>query len=128
MVRVWTGAVCRDAVLNHPVGDQAGERDEGICGLQGRALKDVDQRSADDRADAVDRSQVCDMFFAIGTCLDQIFYALVDASNDLIEALSQRFEVGGKSNHTLKRLAQCLTQGTQLGTAFEKSINLALFR
>src|SRR5665647_3199180 len=90
-------------------GIQAGERDEGICVLQGHTLKGVNQCSADDWPDTGDRAQVRDVFFAIRVCLDQFFYSLVDARNDLIEALSQRLEIGGKSNHTLERHAKRLT-------------------
>src|SRR5665811_2443470 len=79
-------------------------------------------------AETVDRAQVRNVFFAIGVGLDQFFDSLVDARNDLIEALSQRFEIRGKPNHTLERHAERLTQGTQLGTAFEQSVNLALLR
>ena len=48
-------------------GIQAGERDEGICALQGHTFEGVNQCSADDRADAVDRAQVRDMLFASRT-------------------------------------------------------------
>ncbi len=52
----------------------------------------------------------------------------IDAGNDLIEALSQRLEIGGKSNHPLERHAKRLTPGTQFGAALEQSVDLALFR
>ncbi len=71
-------------------GIQAGERDEGVCALQGHTLEGVNQCSAEDRADAVDRAQVRDMLFAIGACLEQCFDALVEARNNLIETRSQR--------------------------------------
>src|ERR1022692_307567 len=81
---------------------QAGERNKGICALQGHTLEGVNQCSTDDRADAVDRAQVRDMLFAIWVYFDQFFYSLVDARNDLIEAFSKRLEFGGESVHSLE--------------------------
>ena len=40
-------------------GIQTGERDEGICALQGGTLESVHQCSADDRADADLPSYIC---------------------------------------------------------------------
>src|SRR6266481_1086012 len=102
----WTafGQTPSAAMLSRVIrsGIQAGERNEGIGALQGRTLEGVNQCSAHDRADAVDRAQVRDMLFAIGVCLDQCFDLLVDARNELIEACSEPLEIGGKSVQTLE--------------------------
>lgn len=82
-------------------GIQAGERDEGICALQGHTFQIVNQCSADDRADAVDRAQVRHMLFAIGACLNQCFDPLVDARYYLIKAFSKRLEIGGEAVYPL---------------------------
>src|SRR5665647_716840 len=100
-------------------GIQAGERDEGICVLQGYALQSVNQCSADNRANAIYRLQVRDMFFAIRACLDQYLDSLVDTRNDLIEAFFKRLEIGAKPIYPLERHAECRTQGSQLGATFE---------
>src|SRR5450759_4502815 len=79
-------------------------------------------------AETGDRAQVRNVFFALRACFDQYLDSLIDTHNDLIEVLSQRLEIRGKSNQTLERHAECLTQGTQFGTALDQSINLALLR
>ena len=109
-------------------GIQAGECDEGICALQGHTLKRINHCSAHHCTEAGDRTQVRNVFFAIGVCLDQFFYSLVDAGNDLIEAFSKGLEFGSESVHSLERHAKCLTQGAQLGTTLEQSVNFALLR
>jgi tripartite-type tricarboxylate transporter receptor subunit TctC len=79
---------------------QARERAEGIRALQGCTLEGVNQGSAHDRADIVDCAQVHDMLLAIGACLGQRFNSLVEVRNNLIEARSERLEIGGESTST----------------------------
>ena len=67
---------------------QAGEGDERIRALYGHPLEGIDQRGADDRADASDRAQAREVLFALGTRIDQRLYSQVDARDELIEARS----------------------------------------
>src|SRR6266481_862252 len=67
---------------------QAGEGDERIRALYGHPLEGVDQRGADDGADAGDRAQAREVLLALGTRLDQRLDSEVDARDELIEARS----------------------------------------
>src|SRR6185369_15122287 len=69
-------------------GIQTGEGDERICALYGHTLEGVDQRGADDGADAGDRAQPSQVLLAFGTCFDQRLDPEVDARDELIEARS----------------------------------------
>src|SRR5665647_1747912 len=91
-------------------GIQAGERNKGICVLQGRTIKGINERSTDNRTNAVDRAQIRVMLFAIGICLDEYFDSLVYARDDLIEAFFKCFEIGAKAIHPFERHAECRTQ------------------
>src|ERR1700693_1129277 len=79
-------AAMRSRVIR--AGVQAGEGDESIRALQGHTLEGVDQRGADDRADAGDRAQAREVLFAIRTRFDQRLDSQVDARDELIEARS----------------------------------------
>ena len=66
-------------------------------------LEDIDECNAYNWADAVDRAQVRNMCLALWACLDQFLDALINVRNELIEAHSHCFEIGGESVHALER-------------------------
>jgi len=55
-------------------------------------------------------AQVRVMQFAIGICIDEYLDLLVDARNELIEALFKRLQIGTKPVNPLERHAECRTQ------------------
>src|SRR4249920_2872645 len=65
---------------------EAGEGDKRIRVLHRHSLKGIDQRGANDRADAGNRAQAREVLLAIGTRFDQRLDPQVNARDELIEA------------------------------------------
>ena len=80
---------------------EAGEGDEGIGVAERHALERVEQAAADDGAHAGDLAQARVILLALGIGLDERLDFRVDAREELVQSLSQRFELGGKSLESL---------------------------
>jgi hypothetical protein len=120
------GRAAGAARSDHAWIDAVGKGDKGIGAAQWHPLERVEHAAADHGAHAGDLPQARVVLLARVTRLDERLDSRVDACDELVQSLPQRFKLGGKSLQSPKRLDESSPNAADLGAPFEQSVDLAL--